>query len=382
MNFGRLLRGLAAPLLAGLLAAVIAGVVLKITGNNPIDVYQLMWSFGTRRESVVDIINRATPLYISGLAVAIGFKMNLFNIGVDGQYRIAALVAASVGAAISAPPVIHVPVIIVTAMAVGAMWAGIAGVLLVKRGVSIVISTIMLNTIATGVISFLLTNYLKDDADTSLLTKTPPLPASAQIPNINQVFGWIGLDLSNTRANLFGAVILAIVIGIVYHVMLNRTRFGYELRATGVNPEAARAAGVDPKKMMLRTMLISGGLAGLVGLPQLLGQFHEFRDANFPSDLGFDGLAVALLGRNHPVGVAGAALIWGFLERSGSILAIEGISPEIVKIMQGTVLLAVVIGYSVVERSSRAAEVRAAAARTAEGLTDEGSQTDEVEAAR
>jgi ABC-type uncharacterized transport system permease subunit len=378
MTLSRFVRGAMAPVLAAVLSLVITGIVLRVTGNNPLDVFELMWSFGTRRESIVDIVNRATPLYISGLAVAIGFKMNLFNIGVDGQYRIAVLIAASVGAAISLPPVIHVPIIIVTAMAVGAMWAGIAGVLLVKRGVSVVISTIMLNTIATGVGAFLLTNYLKADNDQSLLTKTPELPASAHIPSLNRVVEWFGFDLSNTRANLFGAVILAMIVGLAYHVLLNRTRFGYELRVTGLNPEAARVAGIDPKKMMLRTMLISGGVAGLVGLPHLLGQFHEYRDANFPSDLGFDGLAVALLGRNHPVGVAVGALTWGFLERSGSILAVEGLSPEIVKIMQGTILLTVVIGYSVAERSTRAARVREAAARTVEAMLAEASDDEEA----
>ena len=369
-----------APLLAAALSLAITSLVLKIAGNNPIDVFQSMWNFGTRRDSIVDILNRATPLYMSGLAVAIGFKMNLFNIGVDGQYRIAVLIAASVGAAVSLPPVIHVPVIIVTAMAVGALWAGIAGVLLVKRGVSVVISTIMLNTIATGVVAFLLTNYLKTEDDTSLLTKTPPLPDSGQLPSLNRLMTWIGWDLSETRGQLFGALFLAIIVGVAYHIVLNRTRFGYDLRATGLNPEAARASGIDPNKMMLRTMLISGGLAGLVGLPHLLGQFHEYRDANFPSDLGFDGLAVALLGRNHPVGVAVGAIVWGALERSGSVLAIEGISPEIVKIMQGTILLAVVIGYSVAERSSRAAAVRTAATRAAEALAQDASQSEGVSA--
>ena len=374
MTLARIGRGLLAPALAAALSLVITSLVLKIAGNNPLDVFQSMWDFGTRRDSIVDILNRATPLYISGLAVAIGFKMNLFNIGVDGQYRIAVLIAASVGAAISLPPVIHIPVIIVTAMAVGALWAGIAGVLLVRRGVSVVISTIMLNTIATGVVAFLLTNYLRAEADASVITRTPGLPASGQLPSLNRLVTWLGWDLSETRGQLFGALVLAIIVGVTYHVILNRTRFGYDLRATGLNPEAARAAGVDPAKMMLRTMLISGGLAGLVGLPHLLGQFHEYRDANFPSDLGFDGLAVALLGRNHPLGVAIGAIVWGSLERSGSILAIDGISPEIVKIMQGTILLAVVIGYSVAERSSRAAAVRSAAARAAEALAaDTGS---------
>jgi len=376
MILARVARGLLAPVFAAILSLVITSIVLKVAGNDPFGVFRSMWDFGTRKDSIVDILNRATPLYISGLAVAIGFKMNLFNIGVDGQYRIAVFLAAAVGAAISLPPVIHIPVLVVTAMAVGGLWAGIAGVLLVRRGVSVVISTIMLNTIATGIVAFLLTNYLKSDDDTSLLTKTPKLPASGQLPSLNRFMTWLGWDLSETRGQLFGALVLAIIVGVAYHVILNRTRFGYDLRATGLNPEAARAAGVDPNKMMLRTMLISGGLAGLVGLPHLLGHFHEYRDANFPSDLGFDGLAVALLGRNHPVGVAIGAIVWGSLERSGSVLAIEGISPEIVKIMQGTILLAVVIGYSVAERSSRAAAVRSAAARSAEALAADSASSE------
>lgn len=353
-----------------LISLAITSIALLLTGNNPIDAFGSMLDFGFTRNSLTEVFNRATPLYISALAVAVGFKMNLFNIGVDGQYRIAAILAAWLGVQVSLPPVLHVPFICLVAMLVGAGWAGIAGALKVRRGVSEVISTIMLNFIATGVAAYLLSEYLRVEQDgiSTNTARTERLPDSAHIPTLNRVLNWflepIGLELDPVRADVFGSVLLAILVGVVMYVIFNRTRFGYDLRASGMNASAARASGVDPDRMVMRTMLMSGAIAGLVGIPQLLGEFFEFRDT-FPSNLGFDGIAVALLGRNSPIGIAFASLLWGFLEVSSAVLNLEGIPPEIVRIMQGTVLLSVVIAYSVVARYQAVAEVRAAAARSA-----------------
>ena len=156
---------------------------------------------------------------------------------------------------------------------------------------------------------------------------------------------------------------VAILLGVGYHYLVNKSRFGYDLRASGINPPAARASGVDPNKMILRTMFISGGIAGMVGMSQLLGFLHQYPQ-DFPRNLGFNGIAVALLGRNHPVGMGLGALLFAFMERSSLILDLKDVPREIVTIIQGTVVLSVVIAYEVVSRIVERRTVRAAAQAT------------------
>jgi simple sugar transport system permease protein len=309
------------------------------------------------------VLNRAIPFYLSGLAVAIGFKMNLFNIGVEGQYRMAALVAAAFGAWVSLPAILHIPLIIIVAMLTGAAWAAVPAVLKVTRGVHEVISTIMLNTIATGLGAWLLTNFFEASAPGDLTPKTEMMPKSAQFPSLNRPLADVGVDLP-TGSQLRGFLVVAILVGIGFYVLVWRTRFGYDLRATGLNPSAAEASGVNLKGMMVRAMLISGGLAGLVGLSDLLGFFHLY-SIDFPTQLGFTGIAVALLGRNHPFGIAVGALLFAYLDRSAQILDLKRIPREIVTIMQGIILLSVVIAYEVVRRIGQAQETRAAAVAAA-----------------
>jgi ABC-type uncharacterized transport system permease subunit len=217
-----------------------------------------------------------------------------------------------------------------------------------------VIATIMLNTIATGIGAYLLANYFQDK-DNSLNTKTKLIPTSGWVPSLNRLVPDVPLG-----AHLQGFLIGALVIGIAYYVVVWRTRFGFDLRATGLNPFAAQASGVDAKGMIVRTMLLSGAVAGLVGLPEMLGYFHRYT-LDFTTGIGFTGIAVALLGRNHPVGMAISALLFGFLSSSAQILDLKGIPKEIVGIMQGVILLSVVVAYEVVRRFRAAAEVRAAA---------------------
>src|SRR5690606_11119776 len=289
--------------------------------------------------------NNGSTLYLSAVAVAIGFKMKLFNIGVDGQYRLAALLAAAVGGAVTLPPVLHQAVIITVAVAVGGMWAGLAGYLKVARGVSEVISTIMLNSIATGITAYLLTtDRLAVEIGTNNIG-TPEIAESGWVPGFPM--GFMG-----ARVDLFGLVLLAAAVGAGYWWMLNRSRFGFDQRATGQAPEAARASGVDVKRMVLITMIISGMVAGLVGMPQLLGDSHYYA-LDFPVGLGFTGIAIALLGRNHPVGIALAALFWSFLDQSAQILDFEGIPKEMAVVTQATVVLTVVVVYEVVHRWGR-----------------------------
>lgn len=361
MTLRRVSLAVLAPAGALVFALLVSSIALLLIDKSPLDAFGSMWSYGIQTDSLISIVNRAGPLYVSGLAVAIGFKMGLFNIGVEGQYRLAGLLAAAAGAAVALPAPLHIALIVVVAMAVGAAWAGIAGVLKVTRGVHEVISTIMLNFIATGLGAYLLAAYLEEDrGPQDLITATPRIPPSGRFPSLNRLLGVFGIE---PGGELFGFVIVSILVGLAFYVLVWRTRFGFDLRASGINPDAARASGVSPKAMVVRTMLLSGAIAGLVGMTELLGHSHAYT-LDFPTGLGFAGIAVALVGRNHPVGIALGALLIGFIERSAQILDLEDVPKEIITIMQGVIILSVVIAYEVVRRLVEAQEVRAAAEKT------------------
>ncbi len=342
------------PISAIVLAFAVSSIALLAIGESPITSFRAMFEYGSQQNSLVSTVNRAVPLYMAGLAVAIGFKMNLFNIGVEGQYRIAVLLSAAAGAAVTLPAPLHIAFIMLVAMAAGAAWAGIAGVLKVKRGVHEVVSTIMLNYIATGIGAYLLANYLrKPRLPNELIIQTRPIPPSGQLPPLAVIGG----------ENLRSFVLIAAVLGFLVYVLIWRTRFGYDLRASGINPDAARTSGVDPNRMILTTMLISGAVAGLIGMSDLFGFFHAYT-LDFPTGLGFDGIAVALVGLNHPVGIAVAAMVFGWVDRAAQILDLEGVPKEVIIITKGVIILSVVVAYEVVRRLVQAQEVKAAAEET------------------
>jgi len=337
LNPRRIGLALAAPVIALLFAMTLTSVVLLVAGHSPGLAFSQMLDFGTQPASIVQLLNKSAGYYLSALAVAIGFRMNLFNIGVDGQYRIAAMVAAVVGAAVNLPPVLHVGLIVLVAVVVGAAWAGIAGLLKVTRGVSEVISTIMLNFIGGSLVAWMLTPEVFAVLQGNNVS-TRPIPASGQVPGIPFEGGTV-----------YGFIVISGLVGLGYWFLLGRTRFGFDLRATGQSEPAAVASGVGVKKMVLYSMLLSGGVAGLVGLPQLLGSSYAY-SLDFPAGIGFTGIAIALLGRNHPIGIAFASVLWSFLDVSNQILDLNDIPKEIVTIMQGTIVLAVVIAYEIVRR--------------------------------
>ncbi|MCF6745590.1 ABC transporter permease [Blastococcus sp. KM273128] len=353
------------PALAVLVALVISALVIALIGENPLRALQVMTDLGDapsqQVQSIVVILNRAVPLFLAGLAVSIAFRMGLFNIGVEGQYRLATIVAAAVGAAVALPGPLHLLLVIVVAMAVGALWAGIVGVLKVTRGVSEVISSIMLNFIALGLASYLLTGPFRGSPEGASIITTTPLPESAWFPGLNGLLGAFGL--AEPRTELFGFLVVAIVVGVAIAVLIQRTRFGFDLRATGISASAATASGVDARRMVVTTMLLSGAVAGLIGLPDLLGDARAF-GTEFTAGLGFLGIAVALLGRNNVLGIALAALLFAFLDRAALPLQFADIPASVVTIIQGTIVLAVVIANEIARRLALRSAERAGAEAT------------------
>lgn len=371
-----------APVLAVVVALVISSLVMAVLQVNPFAVYEVMLDFGDtpaqQMTAVVVVLNRAIPLFLAGLAVAIAFRMGLFNIGVEGQYRLATIIAAAVGAAVVLPGWLHILLIIVVAMAVGAIWAAIVAVLKVTRGVSEVISSIMLNFIALGLASYLLTGPFRGSEEGASIISTAEIPESGQLGSLNAIFSWFGL--ATPPRQLYGFLPIAILVGVVIAVLLNRTRFGFDLKASGLSPSAATASGVDARGMVLKTMLISGAVAGLIGLPDLLGQTHRYT-TDFTAGLGFLGIAVALLGRNRPLGIAFGALLFAFLDRALVPLQIAEYPASVVTIIQGTIVLAVVVANELSRRIARRSAERGGAAGVpapvaGDGGTGPASQTE------
>ena len=339
---------IAAPLTAGIFSILISSLAVIASKKSPIEAFRTMWSYGTESASLMETVNIATPYYIAALAIAITFRAGLFNIGVEGQLRLGALFSSYIGAMFILPPVLHVAAVFIVAMTIGGLWAAIAAYLKVKRGVNEVISTIMLNSLAGGLSAYLLSKHFALLVEGSNNLQTKELPPSARVPDLMPLLRTIGVE-DQPGGGVYGMFFVAVVMGFIFWFVVNRTRFGFELRASGLNPIAARVSGVNSKKMTFIALVISGAIAGLSGLPEVLGQSHTF-SLGFKSGIGFTAIAVALLGRNSAGGMAFSALLFGFLEVSSRSLELIDIAPETYVIMQGSILLSAVIAYEVVRR--------------------------------
>jgi simple sugar transport system permease protein len=338
----------AAPLSAAVVSILISSIALLATKKSPIEAFKTMWQFGATTSSVIETLNTSTSYYIAAIAIAITFRAGLFNIGVEGQLRLAALFSMYFGAMFTLPPVLHVLAIFLIAMTVGGLWAAIAGVLKVKRGVNEVISTIMLNSIAGALSAYLFSQYFSVKVVGSNNLSTAILPKSGQMPNLSFITKGMPQQTTQGRA-IYGMLVIAILLGVAFWLIVNRTRFGFELRASGINPIAARVSGVNSKRMIVIAMISSGAIAGLSGLPTVLAETHAY-NMGFRSGLGFSAIAIALLGRNGAVGMAFSSLLFSFLEVSSRSLELIDVAPETYYLMQGAILLSSVIAFEVVGR--------------------------------
>ena len=347
----KLVSGVLAPVLALLAAIVITSAVVVFVGASPVDFWEVMLSWPSNR-SVLTVLNQASMIFLSATAAAIGFRMNLFNIGVEGQYRVASYVAAAFAGGAFLPGALNIVVSILLAMAAGAAWAAIPAILKVTRGVSEVISTIMLNAIAVFVVGYLLSNYAEKAGDGR---RTTPVEDDSLLAGF-ALFG-------DKDGSLWTLSLMAVLVGLAFWFVINRTRFGFDLRATGMNESAAIASGVSVKKMVVVAMMTSGAVAGLIWLPALFAETtsgNYFSSSVFQANLGFTGIAVALLGRNNPVGMALGALLFAFLGVQSTQLEFAGVdvSNDVVLVTQGVIVLTIVIAYEIVGRWRTAAEQR------------------------
>lgn len=346
------LKNLLLPLGAIVLGLLIGAVAIIAIGRDPILAYSSLFygAFGDLN-SIANTFARATPLIFTGLAVAFAFRCGLFNIGVEGQMLIGGLAASFVATRLTGLPlIIHLPLTIISAMAAAALWGAIPGILKAKRGVHEVINTIMMNFISYALVAFVITGPLKAPGQ---IPKTADALPSSQFLRLSEIAEW-----STSRLNI--GIFIAIAACIVIYYLLWKTTLGYEIRAVGFNPFAAEYAGISSNRNIILAMVISGMLAGLAGTERILG-FHRSFILGFSPGYGFEGIAVALLGKNHPVGVVLAALLFGALSSGGRWMAFNsGVPTDLVTVLQAVIIFFVaaeqIVGY-ILKRKKKTKEV-------------------------
>jgi general nucleoside transport system permease protein len=326
------MKRLAQPILAVAAGLILGLAATWLAGENPWHVLKILarGAFGSRYDLGMTLFY-ATPLVFTGLSVAVAFQAGLFNIGAEGQLTLGALAAAAVGAlwpGLWSPVAPFVAGL--AALAAGTAWGAIPGWLRARRGSHEVVNTIMLNFVAAGLASYVALYLLKNPDSQN--PETRPIGAAYSIAQ----FGFFD------RAPVSAALPLAALAVMAVWVLMSRTVLGFEMRAVGQSESAARAAGIDAGRIRIIAMSLAGGLAGLVGVGEVLGNAGNFR-VGFSPEYGFMGIAVALLGRNQPFGVLAAALLFGALHKGTAELDLETehVTRELSLVLQALIILSV-----------------------------------------
>lgn len=327
------------PLISLALALFASGLVVLAIGENP---FHAIWVIGKgalgTSSNIGYTLYYATNYMFTGLAVAVAFHARMFNIGGEGQAAISGVGVAIVLLAFDWPHwTLALPAAIVGGGLFGAAWAAIPAYLQAKRDSHIVITTIMFNFIAAAVMGFLLNGVLKNPNTQS--AETVKFSSGAHLPTLHEMLSPFGLNFAkNAPANV--SFLLALLCAWLVWFLLWRTRLGYAIRAFGHSPGAAQYAGISAVKITIIAMIISGALAGMLSINVVMGH-QEFLNKEFVEGAGFVGIAVALMGRNHPIGIILAALLFGMLAQGGFELLwdIPNISKEVVLVIQGMIIL-------------------------------------------
>ncbi|MEQ9329047.1 MAG: ABC transporter permease [Rhodospirillales bacterium] len=359
----------AIPIINLLLAFAVAGLIVLAIGESPLEVVEVLvyGAFGFE-EAIGYTFYYATNFIFTGLAVAVAFHAGLFNIGGEGQAYIGGLGVGLICLAFDhiLPGIVLIPIAIVAAALFGAAWAFIPAWLQAYRGSHIVITTIMFNFIASSLMVYLMVNVLIEPGQ--MAPQSRAFEASARVPFMHEAAGWFGFSITPSPLNL--SLVWALVCCVFVWLFIWRTRWGYEIRTVGFTESAAIYAGIDTKKVIVLAVCVSGALAGFVGINEVVGVQHRLL-LDFTAGYGFTGIAVALMGRNHPFGIVLASVLFGALYQGGAELAfeIQGMTRDMVVVLQGLVILfSGALAYMVrppLERLFRRRMI--AAARAAEG---------------
>lgn len=320
--------------LATIIVGLLAGAVLMASfGYSPVRAYEALFvgAFGSM-EDVLETLAFATPLMLTALTFAVGVRAGLFNIGAEGQMFLGAIGATFVAGMVQLPPGLHLAAATLAAMLFGGLWALIPAVLKVWRGVHEVISTIMSNWIAFYLSTYLAINFLGEPGRAE---RTVPALPTARYPALTEY------------ATLTAVIFVAIAFCVVVYLYLWGTRAGYELRLAGENPEAARYAGVHAGRVVVLSFVIGGLAAGLAGASQIIGRppaWSLYATMGNVTTLGFDGIGVALVGRNHPIGGVLAAILFGALAHGGRLMEYQvGVLSELVRALNGLIVLTLAV---------------------------------------
>ena len=320
------------PVLSVLAGLIVGAIFMIIIGADPIEAYKVLWnsSFGSMR-GFGEMLVGSIPLIFTGLAVAFGFRIGLFNIGGDGQFLIAYITSAYLGYIVNLPMIIHLPFALLGGMLAAGIYGGFAGYLKATIGVHEVITTIMMNYIALYLVGYLANGPLKADGP---LPATPKIFESARIPRFVPTM------------RIHYGIFIALGVAVLIYWLLFKTTFGYEIRATGQNADAAEFGGINVARNMMLAMFISAALAGLAGTSQALGmEYRAYQPFGFIG-YGFTGIAVALVGKSHPFGVVLAALLFGILNRGAMMMqSMVGVPKEVVEIIQAIIIIFVASEY-------------------------------------
>lgn len=327
------------PALNILMAFLMAGLIVLLVGENPLEALDVLvaGAFGYPG-SLGYTLYYTTNLIFTGLAVAVAFHAGLFNIGGEGQAYIGGLgvglVALSLDTAL--PGWLVIPLAGLAGGVFGAAWAFIPAWLQAHRGSHIVITTIMFNFLAAALMVHLMVNVIIEPGQMS--PQSREMAESAWLPFVHEILGGLGIQVTPSPLNV--SIVWAALACVFVWLLIWRTRWGYAIRTVGRNEKAAAYAGIDPKRIIVVSMVISGALAGFVGLNEILGVHHRLL-LNFTAGYGFTGIAVALMGRSHPVGIVLASLLFGALYQGGTELDFEfqTITRDLVVVIQGLVIL-------------------------------------------
>jgi ABC-type uncharacterized transport system permease subunit len=292
--------------------------------------------------AIVNTLVATVPLLLGGLSVGLAFKAGLFNIGAQGQFLMGALGSVIVGIQLrEAPGIVAIPVSLAAGMLAGAAWGFIPGLLKATRGAHEVVTTIMLNFIAVSLLAFMVSGPLDVEGSPSPITLDV---GNAALPFILGRNGHLG-------------IVVAPLMAILYWFLLFRTTRGFEIRVAGASPDAARYAGMSPRRLIVWTMSVAGMLAGMAGGLELLGTTHHMT-ASYGTTVGFDAIAVALLGRTSPIGIVLAALLFGAMRSGASAMQIQaGVPAELVGVLQATILF-FLVASPVIKRVFRLRDAR------------------------
>jgi simple sugar transport system permease protein len=371
-------RSQALALLAAFgIALVVGSIIIVLYGENPFAVYGSILGFAFETPtSLGTVLGIATPLIFSALAVSVCFKGGLFNIGVEGQYLVGMISATAAALYLDfLPGILHLLAVLVFGAIGGLIYAAIPAILKVKTGAHEVVTTIMLNGIAVGLVAYALNGPLKFSdipEGQNIDLRSDVFAQSALMPDLGKLLG-IG-----PSAHLTWLFPLALLVAAAVWFLIRRMRLGYEARVVGSSPGSARAGGISIGVIQVKLFAISGALAGMVGMQQLIGERGALVQ-NYEAQLGFTGIAVAFLGQNNPIGIVFAAIVWGVLTRGETAVQLKTNLPrEFVIILQGILIFSVVVVYQIARRRIAARELQRAAADDPAEPAEDGVSQEEV----